>query len=326
MAGLAETWSNIEMRSVIRFLRLKVASPAEIRRQLVEVYGANVMSRKHVWVWCTAFDNGRTDVQDEQRSGRPSTSTSDDNVCRIEGLIQENRRIRLRDIADELNISVGTVHSIVHEQLGFRKVCSRWVPNQLTEVHKSAKPHAWVVTALQLGGTGPSSLQPWPVSEWFSSLWTIEEAPGWKAIRNRRWSSASRHVLASGAWHLFILCWDRCPGVPVGQMLRHVWGLCGKIICSKAVLLTIRVYIIWIHLRNKRTCYLIYWTALVAWLVVLEGKLQFSVWWNIAFIMKYSVEHKLFIYDIFVDHSSWMKCRRKFCRKYHDSRVPCKAT
>jgi hypothetical protein len=45
------------MRSVIRFLRLKGTSPAEIHRHLVEVYGANVMSRKHHWVWCTAFDN-----------------------------------------------------------------------------------------------------------------------------------------------------------------------------------------------------------------------------------------------------------------------------
>jgi hypothetical protein len=67
MAGLAESWSNIDVRSVIRFLRLKGTSPAEIHGQLVEVYGANVMSRKHVWVWCTAFGNGRADVQDEQR-------------------------------------------------------------------------------------------------------------------------------------------------------------------------------------------------------------------------------------------------------------------
>jgi hypothetical protein len=49
----------------------------------------------------------------------------------------------------------------------------------------------------------------------------------------------------------------------VGQMLLQVWGLCGKIICTRAVLLIIRVYIIWINLRNERTCYLIYWTALV---------------------------------------------------------------
>jgi hypothetical protein len=66
MAGLAERWSNIGVRSVIRFLRLKATLPVQINRQLVEVYGPNVMSRKHVWVWCTAFDNGRTVVQDKQ--------------------------------------------------------------------------------------------------------------------------------------------------------------------------------------------------------------------------------------------------------------------
>jgi hypothetical protein len=49
----------------------------------------------------------------------------------------------------------------------------------------------------------------------------------------------------------------------VGQMLRQGRGLCGKIICTKAVLLIIRVHIIWINLRNERTCYLIYWTALI---------------------------------------------------------------
>jgi hypothetical protein len=37
MTGLAETWSNIEVLSVIRFLRLEGTSPAEIHRQLVEV-------------------------------------------------------------------------------------------------------------------------------------------------------------------------------------------------------------------------------------------------------------------------------------------------
>jgi hypothetical protein len=38
--------------------------------------------------------------------------------------------------------------------------------------------------------------------------------------------------------------------------------------------------------------------------------------------MKYSVEHKLFIYDNFVQRFAWMKCRRK----YPDDKVPCKAT
>jgi hypothetical protein len=66
MAGLVETWSNIEVHSVIRLLRLKGTSPAKIHCQLTEVYGANAMSRTYVWIWCTAFDNSRTDIQDEQ--------------------------------------------------------------------------------------------------------------------------------------------------------------------------------------------------------------------------------------------------------------------
>jgi hypothetical protein len=71
----------------------------------LSTFCANVMSRKQV-----AFDNGRTDVQDEQRSGRPITSTTDDNLCRIEGLIQEDRRIRVsehrtpRQIGDEFQL------------------------------------------------------------------------------------------------------------------------------------------------------------------------------------------------------------------------------
>jgi hypothetical protein len=57
VVGLAEIWSHTEVRSVIRCLPLKGTLPAKIHRQLVEVYGSNVMSRKHVWVRYTAFDN-----------------------------------------------------------------------------------------------------------------------------------------------------------------------------------------------------------------------------------------------------------------------------
>jgi hypothetical protein len=39
--------------------------------QIVAVYG-NVMNRQNVAKWCGEFCNGRTDVHDEQRSGRPS--------------------------------------------------------------------------------------------------------------------------------------------------------------------------------------------------------------------------------------------------------------
>lgn len=139
MAGLLETWSNVEVRSVIRFLHAKGKKPAEIHRELVEVYGNNVLSRKQVWCWCREFDNGRTDITDEHRSGRPSTSASDQNICQVEGMIREDRRITLSHIAEVLNISYGSVHRIVHNTLGYRKVCAHWVPRNLTETDKNRR-------------------------------------------------------------------------------------------------------------------------------------------------------------------------------------------
>jgi hypothetical protein len=63
-----------EVCSVIRFLNTKVERPAEIHKQIVAVYG-KVMSRQNVTKWCRECSEGRIDVQEEQRSGRPSLLT-----------------------------------------------------------------------------------------------------------------------------------------------------------------------------------------------------------------------------------------------------------
>ena len=60
-----------EVRSVIRFLNAKGESQAEIHKRVVAVHG-NIMNRQNVTKWCREFSEGRTDVHDKQRSGRPS--------------------------------------------------------------------------------------------------------------------------------------------------------------------------------------------------------------------------------------------------------------
>jgi hypothetical protein len=49
----------------------KSERPAEIHKQIFAVYG-KVMNRQNVMKWCREFSEGRTDVHEEQRSGRPS--------------------------------------------------------------------------------------------------------------------------------------------------------------------------------------------------------------------------------------------------------------
>jgi hypothetical protein len=56
------------------FFCAKNTAPVDIHSQLCEVYGEKCMSVQHVGKWCREFKDGRTDVHDEQRSGRPSVS------------------------------------------------------------------------------------------------------------------------------------------------------------------------------------------------------------------------------------------------------------
>jgi hypothetical protein len=49
----------------------KREAPAEVQRQIVNVC-SDVMNRQNVAKWCHEINAGRTDIPDEQRTGRPS--------------------------------------------------------------------------------------------------------------------------------------------------------------------------------------------------------------------------------------------------------------
>ena len=71
MNALISTPADCEVRGVIRFLQAENIRPCEIHQRLVAVYGEHVMNADSVRKWCTMFTNGRTDVHDAERSGRP---------------------------------------------------------------------------------------------------------------------------------------------------------------------------------------------------------------------------------------------------------------
>jgi hypothetical protein len=67
-----ENPASCEIQSVIKFLNAKDFRPAEIYRQICEIYGENAMSDEMVGRWCRMFSEGKTNIHDDNRSGRPS--------------------------------------------------------------------------------------------------------------------------------------------------------------------------------------------------------------------------------------------------------------
>jgi len=88
---------------------------------------------------CREFSERRTDVHDEQRSGRPSLIT-DDLLQEIEGKLRINRHVTIRQLHHVIpEVSKTTVHEAVTEKLGYRKLCARWVPKMLTDAQKTKR-------------------------------------------------------------------------------------------------------------------------------------------------------------------------------------------
>jgi len=150
-------WPQEEVRSVIRFLWVKGTAPTQIHRESQTVYGSDVMSVHHVRKCCREFSGYRVSVTDEQRSGRPSTSA--DLVPAVEETVHANRRVLLKQLEEQFNLSHGTIWDIVHESLGYRKVCSRWVPRQLTEDHKKPRMGASLTHLLRFNDHGEDFLE-----------------------------------------------------------------------------------------------------------------------------------------------------------------------
>ena len=64
-------------------------------------------------------------VMDAERSGRPSTSTTDEKLKEARAIILTDIRVTIEEIALQLGISKGTAYSLVHDILVFHKVAAR---------------------------------------------------------------------------------------------------------------------------------------------------------------------------------------------------------
>jgi len=60
---------------------------------LVQVYGVNVMKKTAVYKWVKRFSERRESVTDEESSGWPATSRTEENVAKVRQILRENRRL-----------------------------------------------------------------------------------------------------------------------------------------------------------------------------------------------------------------------------------------
>jgi len=111
-----------KQRINIKFCFKLRRSAKETHEMLKLVYGDAAVTMKTVYKWFERFCNGCESVEVEERSGCPSASKTQENVERVSEMIRSNRRLTIREISEDLNISYGSVQNILTTDLNMRRV------------------------------------------------------------------------------------------------------------------------------------------------------------------------------------------------------------
>ncbi|UYV73323.1 hypothetical protein LAZ67_10002715 [Cordylochernes scorpioides] len=85
------------------------------------------------------FKEGREETTDNERSGRPSTSTPPEKVDKVLELVREDRRITVREAAEEAGISFGLTQSIMKDIFGVKRLNAVLVSKDLAFDQKNAR-------------------------------------------------------------------------------------------------------------------------------------------------------------------------------------------
>ena len=95
-------------------------------------YGDVAMKRATCFGWHKRFVNGQLSVENDKRFGRPSTSTDDSHIDEINNLVRANRRLTVRELAEECGILVCSCHHILTEELMMHRIAAKFVPRLMT--------------------------------------------------------------------------------------------------------------------------------------------------------------------------------------------------
>ena len=98
-------------------------------------YDKCTVSQKSVYKWYKLFTEGQEEVNDDARPGRPSTSTTNENTEAVKRIVMENCQIAMREVAENVGISVGSCHEIFSDILGVKRVAASEVRSKIVITH-----------------------------------------------------------------------------------------------------------------------------------------------------------------------------------------------
>jgi len=94
---------------------------------LQQAYGEDCLSHTQCHKWYQRFKSGKTSIEDNLKSGRPSMSMDDDHIEKLLVVIRQNCCLTVCEVAEEVGICKSSCHLILTEKLKMCRVAAKFV-------------------------------------------------------------------------------------------------------------------------------------------------------------------------------------------------------
>ena len=132
---------TLEERYAIKFCFKLWKNATETYGILQTAFGASCMNRTSVFEWHKRFKEDRASLRDDDRCGRSKEVRTPPLIGYIKNFMDKDRRVTIETINAQFDVSVGTIHTIIREELKMRKICVKFVPRGLREDQKETRCH-----------------------------------------------------------------------------------------------------------------------------------------------------------------------------------------
>ena len=111
----------------------------ETYRMVQTAFGTSCKNQTSVFEWHKRFKEDRDSVRDDERCRRSKEVRTPELIGQIKNFMDKHRRVSIETISAQFDVSVGTVHTIIREELKMRKICAKFVPRMLREDQKERR-------------------------------------------------------------------------------------------------------------------------------------------------------------------------------------------
>ena len=194
----------------------------EMYGMLQTAFGASCMNRASVFEWHKRFKEGRKSVKDDERCGKSKEVRTPELIDQIKNFMDKDHRVSIETISAQFDVSVGTVHTIIHKEL---EICTKFSQECSEKIRKkdvvmtAGRWSSWSIQIL------PFLMLWWPAMKAGSTAMTKRLSSQWKHAGSSRPKKArqskSTHKLlmipffdSTGMIYLHL--------VPTGQTVNYV--------------------------------------------------------------------------------------------------------